>query len=1319
MREVSLSLQQLAKSNLRNPVQHVYLDFDRDGVYEVDVTSDVETMSVNHELQSGGGYKRGKPSVDQATVVLFNEDGRYSPHNASSPYNGNVVTGVGIKICAGFGNEEIPIFTGVVSAWNHSRDKNVTTVKCKDRAYYMQRKDAPNILEVSVPMRDAVITLIDWVFGEGNQDYDVDNIPIIIPVLEFNDETKVWNYIQMLSEACDARAYFDGLGKFHFHSALALDTDEPTVAHHFTTSSLFSLDEEFDQTEVRNRWKVESEYLSLHPEQIVWGTPEDETETVEEYTVGDTVKNAVDLANKSIQLKTKPEGETVYEDTWNVPIKTKNMHLYDELAVKVYNVTKSKPIPIDHFSSDADTGFIQLYPDADIEEGDLLSVTYVYLSRNLLAGKKRTWYADLEHRSYNVQPLEFAANNAFGKKVPISQYQLANNVSVIEYEQIKSDRMKITLQNDYNDTVYISTMQIKAQPILSSSPITAVCEDEDSIEEYGILEESFQNDFISSEDYLQKLSVYLCDMTKHPRSIVNAQIKGMPHLEIGDIIKVTEEITGIDYEFVITAIDDKWLSGSWDATLTLEQAIMVDWTYEEGRSTIVNKSGGKSALETNGEIAVPDIVSHQTFRDHGGKVRNVLTWEEIDDPRLSYYNVYCQFPDTLEFVYVGRTSGTEATFTHAGLDYGKTYNYQVTAVNNNEVESIRSMIYVGTAGEDNAPSVPQNQAAVGGSRHIRLSWDLVTTDDDETPTDDVVAYRIYTYSGETPSLLTVIPHPNTTFVHGGLNHGQTVIYAITAVDRNGNESEFPDEPIQATTELPALDDTTTPSTPSGISHSASFKSITLNWNNVTNVFVKHYELQYATKEGEGVWGSWTNCEGNAASNQYTHQPLDTDLSYKYRIRAVSGAGVASSWSSEYTAGKPLRISLSEDVVGELAESMLSEDTQEKINDAQSRLTEVEGRVTTTEASISTLEGEIELKASQSDLDAIEGRVTDTESELSLQAGEIELRATKTEVDAIEERVTEAEGALSVQAGQISAVVGRVDGHDTSIAALVVDAGEISSTVSSLEGTVAGHTSTIAQHATDISQRIMKNYEDEYGNIVSEVVTEINASPEGVKIAGNKIVLDGDTDVLGDFKVSGDAVFEGSFKAKGLGFLSLGHKASDEIGLKFWGNDDTGEYIFRAPESLGEFPDISVYTNSNQVHDEMEFDFFVPKGCIAMNFAVGYYGGGGADMLVGTEGWARILVENEERFYSTWSWYWDDNLGQFTGIQPSDATLSLNIPPEWGGTWKTMKFEVSATASSGNSAGTGLTIREVSVQFKLRMMGYESDFGLDAEEEEEE
>jgi len=63
--------------------------------------------------------------------------------------------------------------------------------------------------------------------------------------------------------------------------------------------------------------------------------------------------------------------------------------------------------------------------------------------------------------------------------------------------------------------------------------------------------------------------------------------------------------------------------------------------------------------------------------------------------------------------------------------------------------------------------------------------------------------------------------------------------------------------------------------------------------------------------------------------------------------------------------------------------------------------------------------------------------------------------------------------------------------------------------------ISGNTSNISQNATNISLRILKHVE---GGATDEILSEINLSEEGTYIGGDNIELDGNTHVLGTFKV---------------------------------------------------------------------------------------------------------------------------------------------------------------------------------------------------------
>jgi hypothetical protein len=407
-------------------------------------------------------------------------------------------------------------------------------------------------------------------------------------------------------------------------------------------------------------------------------------------------------------------------------------------------------------------------------------------------------------------------------------------------------------------------------------------------------------------------------------------------------------------------------------------------------------------------------------------------------------------------------------------------------------------------------------------------------------------------------------------------------------------------------------DPAVPAAPVGLGAIPAFKAFAVFWGAVSEPRIDHYVLRYATSPDGQTWGAWTTLEAVIRSTYHVHQALDPALRYQYQVRAVSLAGVAGEWSDEYVAGAPGKASLSEDVVDQLAREHLGQDVQTELDGlglgltdaagrlagAEERLDGAEGRLSSAEASITELDGEIALKATQSDVDTLsgtvsdhsatllthataiaarvtqsvfdvlEGRVTDNEATLTTHATAIAARVTQTVFETLEGRVTSAEGTLQVHATDIAArvtttvfdslegrvtttesdltllddaitaAVSRITDSEAFIAAFTLGPEEISSTVTKVMPGGELHT-TIQQSAEDIAQRVVKK---------GEVVAEINASEEGVRIAGDKILLDGNTQVAGDFQVDGNLLVGGTVTWGKMESASFSGSSSERLDL---------------------------------------------------------------------------------------------------------------------------------------------------------------------------
>ena len=169
-------------------------------------------------------------------------------------------------------------------------------------------------------------------------------------------------------------------------------------------------------------------------------------------------------------------------------------------------------------------------------------------------------------------------------------------------------------------------------------------------------------------------------------------------------------------------------------------------------------------------------------------------------------------------------------------------------------------------------------------------------------------------------------------------------------------------------------------------------------------------------------------------------------------------------------------------------------------------------------------------------------ITQNATDISINATDISGNAASIVVNAsaISLNVSDISGNTSnitINATQISTNVSDISGNTSNItqnatdislnatdiagntANITINATQISTNVSD----ISGNSSDITQNATNIGLRIKTHA----ATGADEVIAEINLSTEGIYIAGDRIQLSGDTEILGDFAVSGDAVVGGA------------------------------------------------------------------------------------------------------------------------------------------------------------------------------------------------
>ncbi|MCD0447842.1 glycoside hydrolase family 18 chitinase [Actinocorallia sp. API 0066] len=184
----------------------------------------------------------------------------------------------------------------------------------------------------------------------------------------------------------------------------------------------------------------------------------------------------------------------------------------------------------------------------------------------------------------------------------------------------------------------------------------------------------------------------------------------------------------------------------------------------------------------------------------------------------------------------------------------------------------------GTVPGDARPTAPTGLAATTVTEDsVTLSWQPGTDD------NGVTGYHVYRGTTKAATV------SGTTATVTGLAPNTAYTFTVRTVDTADQESDA-SAPLTVTTS--AIDDTTAPSVPAGLTATATSSSaITLTWTASTdNVGVTGYDVYRGT----------TNV-GTATGTTYTDSGLAAETSYTYTVRAKDAAGNTSGPSNTATA----------------------------------------------------------------------------------------------------------------------------------------------------------------------------------------------------------------------------------------------------------------------------------------------------------------------------------------------------------------------------------------------------------------------------------
>ncbi|MBU5671676.1 S-layer homology domain-containing protein [Paenibacillus brevis] len=167
-----------------------------------------------------------------------------------------------------------------------------------------------------------------------------------------------------------------------------------------------------------------------------------------------------------------------------------------------------------------------------------------------------------------------------------------------------------------------------------------------------------------------------------------------------------------------------------------------------------------------------------------------LDWTPVQE--ATGYKVYRSLTDLsqatvtddvyVDFAEVGIVSAGTTTFTDTGLLGSTTYHYAVSAFNEDGESAVtRSVSATTETGQDRVPpAAPQGLRAEAGIEQVTLYWE-------PNLERDFAKYNIYRNGSLIGSINTIT---QTQYTVRGLIPGENYIFAVSAVDKNGNESPY-------------------------------------------------------------------------------------------------------------------------------------------------------------------------------------------------------------------------------------------------------------------------------------------------------------------------------------------------------------------------------------------------------------------------------------------------------------------------------------------------------------------------------------------------
>ena len=288
------------------------------------------------------------------------------------------------------------------------------------------------------------------------------------------------------------------------------------------------------------------------------------------------------------------------------------------------------------------------------------------------------------------------------------------------------------------------------------------------------------------------------------------------------------------------------------------------YSYSVSASNSVGSSvDGASAAST--PVAVAPASSPANLTATPGTQQILLNWSAVTG--VTGYII--QVSTTPGGPYTYLTSISSLTYNDGGQADNTTYYYVIAATNSGGTSANSAEVSATTA-----PAAPVGLAATPGNTQVTLSWTASTA---------AASYKVQRGTATSGPYTAVATISGTSYTDNSLTNGSVYYYVVNAVNANGSSV--------ASSEINATPVTTVPVAPLGLTATAGYQQVVLNWT------ASAAATGYTVLRGTASGGPYTPVASGIATTSYTHTGLSNGTTYYYVV-AASSAGGAGAYSSE-------------------------------------------------------------------------------------------------------------------------------------------------------------------------------------------------------------------------------------------------------------------------------------------------------------------------------------------------------------------------------------------------------------------------------------